>query len=213
MREWFELGEKIGCIEMCHELCYLPSFFIGPHDIEDVHWEIVNYMSGMGLDGSHLNDLKIEDYKKHIITLIKAPNQETKRQLFFLGYYLVKLRMILINELDSYSFEQRTEVYNRIVDIMNWLGLPEDLNSISVETYKEEDFDRIETAICNDPIWSAKGKDFLKTSQNITIDDTNPLPFHQKHPWIYAIIASLIAGFFLMFSFWGKIISFFEGWH
>lgn len=36
-------------------------------------------------------------------------------------------------------------------------------------------------------------------------------PFHQRHPWITAIVASLIAGFILLFSFWGRIIAFLEG--
>ena len=39
---------------------------------------------------------------------------------------------------------------------------------------------------------------------------TNKQPFHQRHPWITAIVASLIAGFILLFSFWGRIIAFFE---
>lgn len=39
----------------------------------------------------------------------------------------------------------------------------------------------------------------------------NKQPFHQRHPWITAIVASLIAGFILLFSFWGRIIAFFEG--
>ena len=39
----------------------------------------------------------------------------------------------------------------------------------------------------------------------------NKQPFHQRHPWITAIVASLIAGFILLFSFWGRIIAFFDG--
>ena len=39
----------------------------------------------------------------------------------------------------------------------------------------------------------------------------NKQPFHQRHPWITAIIASLIAGLILMLPFWDKIVAFLEG--
>lgn len=40
---------------------------------------------------------------------------------------------------------------------------------------------------------------------------SNKQPFHKRHPWITAIVASLIAGLILMFSFWDKIVAFLEG--
>lgn len=35
--------------------------------------------------------------------------------------------------------------------------------------------------------------------------------FYEKHPIICGFLISLVAGFVLLFSFWGKIISFLEG--
>lgn len=35
--------------------------------------------------------------------------------------------------------------------------------------------------------------------------------WYEKHPVIGGIIISLVAGFILLFSFWGKIVQFIEG--
>ena len=38
-----------------------------------------------------------------------------------------------------------------------------------------------------------------------------PKTFYERHPIIFGILISLIAGFVLLFSFWNKIIYFLEG--
>ena len=152
------------------------------------------------MDGSPLEDLRIEEYKKHVLATIKPPNKETKRQLFLLGYNFVKLRMLLLNEIDDIYGESRTDLYNSIVEGIAWLGLPKGLKDIDIKTYRAQDFAKIETAICNNPRWSSKegrGKQAVR--------------FFHEHPLITGCISSFIAGLILLFSFWSKIVAFLEG--
>ena len=36
--------------------------------------------------------------------------------------------------------------------------------------------------------------------------------FYEKHPWICGILASVLAGAILLFSFWENIVKWIEGW-
>ena len=48
-------------------------------------------------------------------------------------------------------------------------------------------------------------------SDNSDIDCEKKKNFIEKHPIIISFIISLITGFFLLFSFWGKIVEWIEG--
>ena len=151
MRKWFELGWKIGCIELSAKLCSLPNMLISPHDIENVHYEILEYMDEMMLDSSKIADSKIEEYERIALEQIKSPNKAIKRQLFLLGFYVVKLKMLMLNDLDNICDERRRELYEYICSIIDTLNLPESLKKISLEECKETEFDRIEEAVKNNP--------------------------------------------------------------
>lgn len=150
MRSWFELGMKIGCIELAAKLCNLPHMQISPHDIEDVHYEILNYINEMGLDSSKIADAKIDDYSNLALDLITSPCRSNKRQLFLLGYYMVKLKMLLVNDLDDVFNEQRDELYGYVCKKIDELKLSKSLKKISLEEFRESDFDNIEESIKND---------------------------------------------------------------
>lgn len=156
MRMWFELGTKIGCIELAAKLCSLPNIFISPHDVEDIHYEILDYMKKMGLDDSIITESKIEEYESIVLGQIESPNKKTKRQLFLLGYYTTKLRMLLLNELDDVFNEKREKLYGFITEIITSLNLSEIPKKISLDTYREEDFVKIEEAIKNNATFDAE---------------------------------------------------------
>lgn len=149
MREWFELGTKIGCIELTAKLCNLADMLISSHDIEDVHYEILDYMRGMGLDDSKIASAKIEDYEDIVLNLITSPMESTKRQLFLLGFYMAKLKILLANGLDDMFNEQRQELHKYMTEIIETLELSKSLKKISLENYREKDFEDIEIAIKN----------------------------------------------------------------
>ncbi len=149
MRKWFELGYKIGCIELTAKLCNLPVMLISPHDIENVHYEILDYIKEMGLDNTRIADAKIEDYANIALDLITSPSITIKRQLFLLGYYMVKLKILLVNDLDDVFNEQRKKLYNYVAEIIDTLGFSKSLKKISLEEFREKDFDNIEESIKN----------------------------------------------------------------
>ena len=149
MRDWFELGMKIGCIELTAKLCNLPQMLISPHDIEDVHYEILDYINEMGLDSTEIADAKIKDYSNLALNLIKSPSKSIKRQLFLLGYYMVKLKILLVNELDDVFNERREKLYGYVCEKIDELKLSRSLKKISIEEFREENFDDIEEAINN----------------------------------------------------------------
>ncbi len=64
MRKWFELGMKVGCIEITTKLSNLTNMSISPHDIENMHDEILDYIKEMGIDNSEVADAKIENMKQ-----------------------------------------------------------------------------------------------------------------------------------------------------
>lgn len=154
-RDWFELGMKIGCIELTAKLCNLPQMLISPHDIEDVHYEILNYINEMGLDSTEIADARIEDYSNLALNLIESPSKSIKRQLFLLGYYMVKLKILLVNELDDVFNERREKLYDYISVKIDELKLSRSLKKISIKEFREENFNDIEEAINNNSQFDA----------------------------------------------------------
>ncbi|MBQ8203415.1 MAG: hypothetical protein IJZ75_03960 [Clostridia bacterium] len=161
MRDWFELGMKIGCIELTAKLCNLPQMLISPHDIEDVHYEILNYINEMGLDSTEIADAKIEDYSNLALNLIESPSKSIKRRLFLLGYYMVKLKILLVNELDDVFNERREKLHGYVSKKINELKLSGSLKKISIEEFREENFDDIEEAINNNSRFDASEEKVL----------------------------------------------------
>lgn len=161
MRDWFELGMKIGCIELTAKLCNLPYMCISPHDIEDVHYEILDYIKGMGLDESKIIDARIEDYSDLALDLIGLPDKSIKRQLFLLGYYMVKLKILLVNELDDVFTEQRENLHKYVCEKIDELELSKSLKKISLEEFREEDFDHIEEAVKNNSRFDANTEESI----------------------------------------------------
>lgn len=55
------------------------------------------------------------------------------------------------------------------------------------------------------------------SNSTISVDGSDSMPskksFYNRHPLLCDFLISLLAGLILMFSFWSKIISFFEGIH
>lgn len=156
MRMWFELGKKIGWIELSVKLCSSPdtlNMLISPHDIEDIHYEILDCMKEMELDNSKIAESKIEEYERIALGQIKRPYKKTKRQLFLLGYYAVKLKILLANDLNDVFNESRKELLGYIIERIDSLKLSNSLKSISIDEYREKDFERIEDAVINSPLF------------------------------------------------------------
>lgn len=170
MRNWFELGMKIGCIELTAKLCNLPHMLISPHDIEDVHYEILNYINEMGLDSTKIEDAKIDDYSNLALDLITSPCKRNKRQLFLLGYYMVKLKILLVNDLDDVFNERREILRDYVSEKIDELQLAKSLKKISLEEFRERDFGNIEEAIKNNSNFDIENNSEYPTTQS---DKTN----------------------------------------
>ena len=50
-----------------------------PHDIENAHYEILDYINEMGLDSKEIADAKIKNYSDLALDLIKPPSKSIKR--------------------------------------------------------------------------------------------------------------------------------------
>ena len=44
------------------------------------------------------------------------------------------------------------------------------------------------------------------------VKPTEKKSFYEKNPWICGILASVLAGVILLFSFWENIVKWIEGW-
>ena len=107
----------------------------------------------MELDNSKIAESMIEDYRRIALEQIKCPNEKTKRQLFLLGYYTVKLKILLANDLDDIFNESREELFDYIIGRIDSLNLSNSLKNISIDEYREKDFERIEEAVIINPLF------------------------------------------------------------
>ncbi len=166
MRNWFELGMKIGSIELTAKLCNLPYMCISPHDIVDLNYEILDYINKMGLDNSKIAGARIDDYSELALDLIELPAQRIKRQLFLLGYYMVKLKILLANELDDVFTEQREKLHKYVCERIDELELSKSLKKISLEEFRDQDFDHIEEAVKNNSRFDANTEEPVPESKD-----------------------------------------------
>ena len=148
MNNWFELGEKIGRIVFMVKL-QKNVFLISPHDIENLYYEIIQYMKEMKLDTKMILVSKIEEYEKIIIKQVMNPNKEEKVQIFLLGIYTEELKILLTNEVNIIDGITTKELLDYIIDIMDSLKLDKSLKNISLESYNEHDFERIVQTVKN----------------------------------------------------------------
>ncbi len=98
--------------------------------------------------------------------MITPPMKDIKRQLFLLGFYVEKLKTLLINELDGVFGEQRQELNEYLMKIIDSLELSNSLKDISLENYREKDFVDIETAIKNNVKFDADNESSQPKTKN-----------------------------------------------
>ncbi len=148
MRGWYDLGKLVGRITVFREYCDHPSLLVGPHELEDLHYEIQDALTKMGIEGDFLEDLRIEEYEYYIFQQIKAPNTVTKQQLFLLGENVEKLEIVLNNVPIR---ESKKEIRTHIKDSIHALELNGNNLSIPYKKYNEESFRRIDRVILHEP--------------------------------------------------------------
>lgn len=55
-----------------------------------------------------------------------------------------------------------------------------------------------------------KNSNIAERIENVDIEKNKR--FYEKHPWVAGVLISVIAGIILLFTFWGNIITWIEGW-
>ncbi len=147
VRRWYELGKKVGWIDLMTKLCRLPDTAISPKDIENMYYEILNDMNSMGLDSARITNTVISEYEKILLQMISKPHDREKRQLFVLGLCSEKLQILLYNESDHICHEHRKVLYKHIKNAIQALQLPNTLEDISLHKYVEENFKDIDHSV------------------------------------------------------------------
>ena len=83
MRRWYELGKKVGWIDLMTKLCRLPDTAISPEDIENMYYEILNDMNSMGLDSARIANTVISEYEEILLQMISKPRDRENDSYLF----------------------------------------------------------------------------------------------------------------------------------
>lgn len=149
MKFWYILGKKVGRLMFMYKNYKVPFLLISPHDMEDLYYEIIDYMNSNGLDGQKLIDVEFDEFENIIIGQINKNNRKEKKEIFLLGVYAEELKILVSDELNFVGNISSAEILEYLTDIIHSLKLKKSLSNISITEYHEEDFERIDTAVRN----------------------------------------------------------------
>lgn len=144
---WYELGKKIGHIDLMLQVNQCPFGCASPHDIEDEYYEIVGLMKKIGIDESLLDDVRIEEF---FVEILKQdhPLFTSENTLYFqIGFYFMKIKTILEDELDEMVTDSKMELLENLKEKAKNLKSIRYINNISLDCFYKDVFNKIDVTI------------------------------------------------------------------